>query len=140
MVNKEVAHFIRAYDHCKLLNSCSHEAHQLIQTIDSDTPFDVVFPDFWGPGDIPDQDGSRKILTCLDCMTGFGLWAAIGMEKITSDQFERWDFGNFFVLFGLPKMIVVDADGIFSGISKKTFQDTLRMVPWLSSTATEDHC
>ena len=34
-------------------------------------------------------------------------------------------FGNFFVPFGLPKMIVVDADGLFDGIFKKTFQETL---------------
>ena len=32
---------------------------------------------------------------------------------------------NFFVPFELPKMIVVDADGIFAGMSRKTFQDTL---------------
>ena len=47
------------------------------------------------------------------------------MKEITSDQAARWDFGNFFVLFGLPKMIVVDADGIYSEIFKKNFQDTL---------------
>ena len=49
-------------------------------------------------------------------MTGFGLGEATGMKEITSDQAARWDFGNFFV---------VDADGIFSGIFKKTFQETL---------------
>ena len=38
--------------------------------IESDTPFDVAFMDFWGPGDIPYWDGSLKILTCLDFMTG----------------------------------------------------------------------
>ena len=27
--------------------------------------------------------------------------------------------------FGIPKIIVVDADGIFSGMLKKTFQETL---------------
>ena len=94
----------------------------MLLTVDSNTPFDVVFIDFWGPGDIPDQDGSRKILTCLDCMTGFGLWAAIGMEKITSDQFERWDFGNFFVPFGSSKMIVVNANGMFLVCPRKLFK------------------
>ena len=35
------------------------------------------------------------------------------------------DFGKLFVPFGLPKMIVADADGLFPGMSKKTFQETL---------------
>ena len=86
MVNKEVVQFIRAYTHCQFVNSCSHEAHQLLRNIESDTPFDVVFLDFWEPGDIPDRDRSRKILTCLDCMRGFGLGSAIGLREITSDQ------------------------------------------------------
>ena len=55
MVNKEVAQFIRACTHGQLLNSCSHEAQHVLQTIESDNPFDVVFIDFWEPGDIPDQ-------------------------------------------------------------------------------------
>ena len=56
--------------------------------IDSDTQFDMVFLDFWEPGEIPDQDESRKILTCLDFMTGFGLPSDTGMKTLTSDQFS----------------------------------------------------
>ena len=56
----------------------------MLQKIDSDTPFDVLFIDFWEPGEIPYQDESCKILTCLDCMTGFGLGAAIELKEITS--------------------------------------------------------
>ena len=73
MVNKEVVQFIISCAHCQLVNSLSREAQQLLHTIESDTPFDVVFLDFLEPGDIPDWDGYRKILTCLDCMTGFGI-------------------------------------------------------------------
>ena len=80
MVNKKVDHFIRACAYCQLVICCSREAQQLLQTIELDTPFDVVFMDFWKPGNIPYQDGYRKILTCLDCMTVFGLGAAIGMK------------------------------------------------------------
>ena len=87
--------------------------------IESDTPFDVAFINFWEPGDIPDRDGSCKILTYLDCMTGFGLGAAIGIDEITSDQAARWAFGNFFVSFGLPKMIAVDADRLFMEYSRR---------------------
>ena len=85
MINKEVVQFIRAFAHCQLVNSFSHEAQQLLQTIDSDTPFDVVFLYFWEPGEIPYLDGSRRILKCLDFMTGFGLAAATGMKEVTSD-------------------------------------------------------
>ena len=45
----------------------------MLHTIYPDTPFYVVFLDFWEPWDIPDWDGYRKIITCLDFMTGFGL-------------------------------------------------------------------
>ena len=113
MVNNEVAQFIRFCAHCQLVNSCSHEAQQSLQRIDSDTPLGVVFLDFWKPGDIPYQDGYFNILKFLDCMTGFGIVSAIRLEEITSDQAPRWAFGNFFVPFGIPKIIVVDADGLF---------------------------
>ena len=125
LVNKEVAQFIRAFSHCQLVNSFYHEAQQLLQTIESDTPFVLVFLDFWGPGDTLYQDGSCKILTCLDCIIGFGVEAATVMKKITSDQAVQWAFGNLFVPFGIPKKIVMDADGLFDGNFKKTFQDTL---------------
>ena len=84
MVNKEVDQFIRACAHCQLINSCSHKAQQLLPRIELDTSFDMVFLDFWEPGDIPDQDGYHKILTCLYCMTVFGIAAATGMKYITS--------------------------------------------------------
>ena len=35
------------------------------------------------------------------------------------DQVTRCDFGNFFVPFGIPKMIVVYADGLFAGMLKR---------------------
>ena len=125
MVNKEVAQFIRACAYFQLVNLFSHEAQQSLQTIDSDTPFYVVFLDFWEPGDIPDQDGYRNILSCLDFITAFGLEADTGMKEVTSEQAARWDFGDLFVPFGIPKMIVVDADGLFPGMFNNTFQDTL---------------
>ena len=49
VVNKEVTHFIMACAHCQLVNSCSHEAQQLLQKIHSGTTFNVLFLDFWGP-------------------------------------------------------------------------------------------
>ena len=52
MVNKEVAQFIKSCAHSQLVNSFSHKAQTLLQTIESDTPFDVLFLDFWEPGEI----------------------------------------------------------------------------------------
>ena len=86
----------------------------MIQTIESYTPFDKGFLDFWGPGEIPDRGEYHKILMCLDCMTGFGIIAVTGINEITSDQVAQWVFVDFFVPLGVPKMIVVDADRLFS--------------------------
>ena len=58
-------------------------------------------------------------------MTVLGIGASSGIKYITLDQVARWPFGNIFVLFGLPKMIVVDADGKVSIMFKMTFQETL---------------
>ena len=82
----------------------------------------MVFLDFGEPGDIQDWYRSRKILTCLYCMPGFGLVESSGLKSITADQFTLWHFGNFFVPFGIPKMIVVDADGPFVVIFNNTSQ------------------
>ena len=67
----------------------------------------------------------RKILTYLDCTAGLRLGSYSLLKKITSEQVEEWAFGNFFNLFGLREIIVVDADGLFPGMFKDTFQDTL---------------
>ena len=52
----------------------------MLQTIESDNPFDVVFIDFWEPGDIQDWYGYLKILTYLDCMTVLGIGSSTGMK------------------------------------------------------------
>ena len=58
-------------------------------------------------------------------MTGFGLVQVIRLKGIKLKQVSLWSFGNFFVPFGIPKMIVGDTYGIFGGIFKNNFQDTL---------------
>ena len=55
-------------------------------------------------------------------MKGLGIGSTSGLKQITLDQVALWNFGDFFVPFGFPKMIVVDADELFSGMLKKTFQ------------------
>ena len=116
MVNKDVSQFIKSCAHYQFVSLCTREAQQMIHTIDSDTPFGLLFLDFWESGDIPDRDGCCKILTCLYCMTEFGLISASGLKEIKSNQVSRWNFVNFFVPFGIPKIVLVDADGISSGM------------------------
>ena len=75
----------------------------MFHTIESDTPFEVILIDVWEPGDTSHWDEYRKILTHLDDMKRIGIGEAIGMEEITSEQVTQWDFGSFFVPFGIPK-------------------------------------
>ena len=58
-------------------------------------------------------------------MVGFGIGAAIGLKEITSYQATQWGFGNFFVPYGIPKIIVVDTYVISARMFKKTLQETL---------------
>ena len=43
MFNKEVDQFIRSNAHCQLVNTFSHEDQKLLYTIDTDTPYDILF-------------------------------------------------------------------------------------------------
>ena len=97
----------------------------MLHTIESDTLFDVIFIDLWDPGGIPYQYGSRKILTCLDCMPGFGLGAASGLNQITSDQVTGCAFGNFFFYIWDYKNDCRVWRWNFYGMTKKTFQWTI---------------
>ena len=109
----------------------------MLHVIESDTPFDVVFIHSSEPGNISYRDVYRKILTCLDCMIEFGLGTSSILKEITLDQVSQWTFGNFFVTFGLPKTIVVDAYEFSSGVFKKTFSETL-LIP-VHATAMGNH-
>ena len=58
-------------------------------------------------------------------MIVFGIGADSVRKVFKLDQFTRWYFGKSFVPFGLPKIVVVNAYGIFAGMFRKNFQDTL---------------
>ena len=55
----------------------------------------------------------------------FGIGVAIVLKEITTEKVAQWAFINFFVPFGIPKMIVVDPYGNFYGMFKNTFLETL---------------
>ena len=121
MVNKEVAQFIRYFAYLQLVNSVSHEAHYILHKIELDTPFEVVFLDFWYIGGIPDWDRPKKVITLWDCMTVYGIVSSSLTKEIISNQVAQWAFGKFFVPFVIPIMIVVDADVLFAVMFKKFF-------------------
>ena len=64
-------------------------------------------------------------MTCLDFMEGLGIGAASILTNLISERVARSDFGNFFILFILPKMILVDTNGLFVAMFNNTFQETL---------------
>ena len=107
--------------HCRLANNASHEAQMRLYALPCDTPFDVVFLDVWSPGEVTEKDGSRKILTMLDCMTGFAAGTTL-MDEVTSEVLAVKAFTAFFVSYGLPRLIIVDADGLFQSVFVELFR------------------
>ena len=78
-------------------------------------PLDVVFLDFWSPGDsVTDKDSTKKVLTYNCCITSF---VAVGFagDGIDAKSVEILAMECFFTPFGLPRLIIVDADSFFCG-------------------------
>ena len=109
----------------------------MLHIIESYTTFDMILLDFWETDNIPFWDGSSNIMICLDFMTGLGLGSDSGLKNITPEQVSQWDFENFFVTFGLPKMAVVDAYGVFSRMFRNNFRETLPIM--VHAVATVNH-
>jgi hypothetical protein len=112
---------VKGCAHCNLANAASHEAQLLIHSLACDEPFDVIHLDLWSPGDICDKDGNVKVLTCLDSMTGFAM-AAFLQGEINATKVANAIVSTLFVSIGLPRLIVVDADGVFAGVFVQLFQ------------------
>ena len=92
--------------HCRLANATSHENQQIMRSLDSDVPFDVICLDVYSPGDIPTKFGEIKILTNLCVMTTFASLAFL--TKVDSKTIAVAAFNNFFTQHGLPKLILLD--------------------------------
>jgi hypothetical protein len=104
--------------HCRLANNASHEAQAVLHDLPCDAPFDVVFLDVWSPGEVPEKTGEHSVLTFMDGMTGFAHAAFIREQAVTSETLAAAAFSNFFVPFGLPRLVVVDAAGNLAGMFK----------------------
>ena len=57
-------------------------------------------------------------------MIGSGIVESRVLNELKPEQVTLWSFGNFFVTFGLPNIILVDVDEIFVGMLKNNFQET----------------
>ncbi|MGA1505134.1 MAG: integrase zinc binding domain-containing protein [Ilumatobacteraceae bacterium] len=116
-IKRDVDVLVRACLHCRVSKNLSHEAQEVLQELGSDGPFDVIFMDFWDPGDIPDhQFGDQKFLTMMCELTGHVDGEFLG-RKVTTQQMLQAVF-KFFCRYGMPKIVYVDAEGKFAGFFK----------------------
>jgi hypothetical protein len=102
---------------CRLANHNSHKAQMHLHAFTCDEPFSMIFLDMWKLGDVPEKDGTREVLMMMDGMTGFAAGA------FTVEVLAEVTFSQFFCVFGLPRIIVVDADSKLCGIFTKTFEN-----------------
>ncbi len=119
---RDVTNGVRSCMHCNLANATSHENQSLLNTLACDVPFDVIFLDIWSPGSMPDKYGTLKVLTGIDCMTGFAMSTFINQGKVDARTIADSALTAFFGPIGLPRLIIVDADSIFAGEFKALFQ------------------
>jgi hypothetical protein len=108
---------------CCLANHNSHEAQMHLYAFICDKPFSsMIFLGMWKPGDVPEKDGTHKVLTMLDGMTCFAAGAFLG-KPIKAKVLADVTFSQFFCVFGLPRIIALDANSKLCGIFTKTFEN-----------------
>ena len=121
-MQRDVTQGIRSCTHCRLANQASHEAQVQLQTLACDVPFDVVYLDIWSPGKITDKDGHTKVLTMIDSMTGFAAAAFLRDTTTDSKGIGMASFATFFIPYGLPRLIMVDAGPEFKDVFLQVFR------------------
>lgn len=119
-MTRDLCEGIRSCSHCNLANATSHENQLLLHTLSCDVPFDVVFMDIWSPGDMVDKQGNTKVLASVDCMTGYALGAFLS-STIDAKTVADAALTTMSIPVGLPRLIIVDADGVFAGTFKRLF-------------------
>jgi len=99
-------------------NNTSNENQAILQTQASDKPFDIIFLDVWSPGNgVLSKDGNHKSVTMTDCLTGFTDFAFTNENNgFNAEDMAELVLQNFFVQRGMPRMVVVDANGLFAGV------------------------
>ena len=135
MLSQDIRQMVSACGHCRLANCALHEAWMKLHALESSASFDIVFLDVWEPGEVSKKDGSQKVLTYIDCVTGFAAAVALGKDVLVK-VLARKPFSAFFIPYGLPKLIVVDSARQFGGLFKEVF--TRLLIP-VHMVALENH-
>ena len=111
---QDIVELVKACAHCTLANSVSKDASTYLYAYVSDVPFDIMFLDVWTPGEVPSNLGHLKVLTMLEGMCGFS--GAAALTKEDSNTVAQATFATFFIAFGLPRLVVVDAGNPMHGL------------------------
>ena len=107
--------------HCRAVNAANHEAQQILKSLSTEQPFDIIFLDVWSPGKVPPvkptsasvSSAASAVLTCLCGMTAFA--AGAPLASTTSEEAAKTAFQHFFVTRGLPRLIIIDQGSEFAG-------------------------
>ena len=121
-MTKDVKTGVLSCAHCNLANAASHEAQLKLHSLACDAPFDVVFLDFWSPGDMVDKYGNVKVLTYLDGMTSFAMASFLSLSEMDTQRVADACVSSFFSTVGLPRLVILDADSRFAGTFKATLE------------------
>ena len=119
-VSHDVNQMVLGCGHCWLVNNASHDSQMELQALETDVPFDIMFLDVWEPGRVPEEDGSQKVLMFIDCMMGFAVVMMLS-DNLSAENMAWQAFTSFFVPYGLPQMIVVDAARLFAMLFQQLF-------------------
>ena len=112
---------VRGCLHCNLGNTTDHETQTLLNANTSDSPFATVYLDVWSPGDLPDKHGHIKVLTMMDCLTGFVIIGFIRYE-LNALTITQAIMESLICTVGLPLHMVVDSGTKFAGILTSVLQ------------------
>jgi hypothetical protein len=77
--------------------------------------------DIWSLGEIPNKSAHTKVLTSLECITSFADVAFLGGKVINAEVVAMAASGVIFVPHGLPRIVIITTDGLFTGFSKEVF-------------------
>ena len=108
-----------------LTNATSHENQTLLNSQTSQVPFATVYLDIWTPGELTDKYGNTKVLTAMDCLTGFVMVSFLQSE-VSSFTVAQSFLEQFVGTVGLPFHVVVDKGNEFAGVFS-TVLDTLQI-------------
>jgi len=122
-ISRDVREGVSGCSHFNLGTNISPEASTQLHTLPCDVPFDTVFLDIWSPGEAPDKSDTVKVLTCLDCMTGFAAAAFLRGPDINPRTIAMAAFARFFTTQGLPRLIIVNADKTFCSAFQTLFYE-----------------